>query len=116
VAATATATTTATAAAAAGAAADVVVIEWADIECVCAGKPQPDVVSEKVVRQVTSESERNRATLHAVEGLALVMLCSSKPIIRKQAVIVLKESRNLFTVLDVPKVRLILAFFLLHLG
>ena len=58
------------------------------------------------VRQVTSEADRNSVTLHAVEGLALVMLCSSKPIIRKQAVIVLKESRNLFTVLNVPKVHL----------
>jgi len=39
-----------------------------------------------------------------VEGLAVVMLCSSKPIIRKQAVIMLKETRNLFTILNVPKV------------
>jgi len=61
-------------------------------------------VSEHSLRQLTSEVERNRATLHSVEGLALVMLCSSKPIIRKQAVIMLKESRNLFTILNVPKV------------
>jgi len=65
---------------------------------------QTDIVSEKVVRPAASEADRNCATLHAVEGLALVMLCSSKPVIRKQAVIMLKESRNLFTVLDVPKV------------
>jgi len=61
-------------------------------------------VNEKLIRVVGSEVDRNRSTLHAVEGLALVMLCSSKPIIRKQAVIMLKESRNLFAVLDVPKV------------
>jgi len=61
-------------------------------------------VSEHSLRQLTNEAERNRATLHSVEGLALVMLCSSKPIIRKQAVIMLKESRNLFTILNVPKV------------
>ena len=61
-------------------------------------------MSEQSVRQVVSEAERNRATLHAVEGLAVVMLCSSKPIIRKQAVIMLKETRNLFTILNVPKV------------
>ena len=62
-------------------------------------------------RAAGTETERNRSTLHAVEGLALVMLCSSKPIIRKQAVIMLKESRNLFTVLDVPKVIILLVFF-----
>ena len=62
------------------------------------------MVSDHVVHSTGTEVERNRATLHAVEGLALVMLCSSKPIIRKQAVIMLKESRNLFTLLDVPKV------------
>jgi len=61
-------------------------------------------VSEHSLRQLTNEAERNRATLHSVEGLALVMLCSSKPIIRKQAVIMLKESRNLFMILNVPKV------------
>ena len=61
-------------------------------------------MSEHSLRQLTNEAERNRATLHSVEGLALVMLCSSKPIIRKQAVIMLKESRNLFTILNVPKV------------
>jgi len=61
-------------------------------------------VSEHSLRQLTNEAERNHATLHSVEGLALVMLCSSKPIIRKQAVIMLKESRNLFTILNVPKV------------
>ena len=63
-------------------------------------------MSEKAtaVRAACTEVERNRATLHAVEGLALVMLCSSKPIIRKQAVVMLKETRNLFTVLAVPKV------------
>ena len=61
-------------------------------------------MSEHSLRQLTNEAERNRATLHSVEGLALVMLCSSKPIIRKQAVIMLKESRNLFMILNVPKV------------
>ena len=63
------------------------------------------MVSEKELRQAATEAERSRAALHTVEGLALVMLCSSKPIIRKQAVIMLKEARNLFTVLNVPKVR-----------
>jgi len=61
---------------------------------------QLESVSESGVR----EAERCRATLHSVEGLALLMLCSSKPIIRKQAVVVLKETRNLFTALNVPKV------------
>lgn len=61
-------------------------------------------MSDHVVHLTGTELERNRVTLHAVEGLALVMLCSSKPIIRKQAIIMLKESRNLFTLLDVPKV------------
>ena len=64
-----------------------------------------EMVSEKELRQAAAEAERSRAALHTVEGLALVMLCSSKPIIRKQAVIMLKEARNLFTVLNVPKVR-----------
>ena len=70
---------------------------------------QADVVSEKEIRHAATEAERNRATLHTVEGLALVMLCSSKPIIRKQAVIMLKEARNLFTVLNVPKVCLVIS-------
>ena len=61
-------------------------------------------VSGQSVRQMASEAERSRTTLHAVEGLALVMLCSSKPIIRKQAIIMLKESRYLFSVLNIPKV------------
>lgn len=64
-----------------------------------------EMVSEKEMRQAATEAERSRATLHTVEGLAIVMLCSSKPIIRKQAVIMLKEARNLFTILNVPKVR-----------
>lgn len=50
------------------------------------------------------ERERNRATLHLVESLALVMMCSCKPVIRKQAVIVLKEVRNIFVALNIPKV------------
>jgi hypothetical protein len=55
-------------------------------------------------RLVAPETERSRASLHLVEGLALVMLCSCKPIIRKQAIIVLKEVRNLFTLLAIQKV------------
>jgi len=62
------------------------------------------VIGEQSVRQATNEAEKNRVTLHTVEGLALLMLCSSKPVIRKQAVLMLKESRNLFTILDIPKV------------
>jgi hypothetical protein len=58
----------------------------------------------QTTRLATSENERSRASLHLVEGLALVMLCSCKPIIRKQAVIVLKEVRNLFVLLAIPKV------------
>jgi hypothetical protein len=46
----------------------------------------------------------NRNTLHTLEGFALVMLCSSKPIIKKLAVVLLKEVRNLFVVLNIPKV------------
>lgn len=55
-------------------------------------------------RLVVPERERNRATLHLVESLALVMMCSCKPVIRKQAVIVLKEVRNIFVALNIPKV------------
>ena len=55
-------------------------------------------------KHVNPEKERSRTTLHLVESLALVMLCSCKPIIRKQAVIILKEVRNLFGVLNIPKV------------
>ena len=45
-------------------------------------------------KHVNPEKERSRTTLHLVESLALVMLCSCKPIIRKQAVIILKEVRK----------------------
>lgn len=61
-------------------------------------------VAGQTMRLATPENERSRASLHLVEGLALVMMCSCKPIIRKQAVIVLKEVRNLFTLLAIPKV------------
>lgn len=54
-------------------------------------------------RLMVPERERNRATLHLVESLALVMMCSCKPVIRKQAVIVLKEVRNIFVALNIPK-------------
>ncbi len=46
----------------------------------------------------------NKATLHEVEGFALVMLCSCKPIVRKLAGVVLKEIRNLFNLLNISKV------------
>ncbi|ESO09038.1 hypothetical protein HELRODRAFT_109994 [Helobdella robusta] len=45
----------------------------------------------------------SRCTLHLVESLALMLLCSCKPIIRKLAVITLKEARNLFACLALPK-------------
>ena len=77
--------------------------------CWCKTESAAAAVNEQSLRQAASEAERSRATLHAVEGLALVMLCSSKPIIRKQAVHLLRESRNLFTVLNIPKVSLSLS-------
>lgn len=44
-----------------------------------------------------------RATLHEVEGLALVMLCGCMQFhVRKQAVTILKEVRNLVAVLRLP--------------
>ena len=51
-----------------------------------------------------SAEERNRcrATLHEVEGFALVMLCACMQChVRKQAVTILKEVRNLFTALKI---------------
>lgn len=49
-------------------------------------------------------NHQHRQTVHAVEGLALVLLCSCRPIVRKRAVSMLKEVRHLFNVLDIPKV------------
>jgi len=57
-----------------------------------------------VSSSVGGDKDKARSTLHLVESLALVMLCSSKPTIRKQAVIVLKEVRNIFTALNIAKV------------
>jgi hypothetical protein len=54
---------------------------------------------------MATENANNRATLRAVEGLALVMLCSCRPIVRKRAVSMLKDVRNLFNLLDIPKVK-----------
>lgn len=56
-------------------------------------------------RHVPTEQEKHRATLHLVESLALVLLCSCKPIVRKLAVITLKEVRNLFACLGISKVK-----------
>ncbi len=56
------------------------------------------------IRLFSPDQIGNRNTLHTLEGLALVLLCSSKPFVRKLAVIVLKEVRNLFVLLNVPKV------------
>ena len=67
-------------------------------------------------KTVTSDSQysvsnvqclRYKATMHEVEGFALVLLCGCKPItiVRKLAGLILKEVRNLFTVLKIPKVR-----------
>ena len=44
------------------------------------------------------------ACLRAVEGLALVLLCSCRPSIRKRAVTMLRDIRNLFNILAIPKV------------
>ena len=43
-------------------------------------------------------------TLHEIEGFALVMLCSCVPPVRRLAVVILKEVRMLFNVLDIAEV------------
>lgn len=40
------------------------------------------------------------SVLHSVEGCALVMLCNSKPSIRRLAVMVLKEVKTIFPLAD----------------
>ena len=64
------------------------------------GHPQQQNVNpNKVI-----PDEKSMCTLHLVESLALVLLCSCKPTIRKLAIITLKEVRNLFGVLNLSKV------------
>ncbi len=46
----------------------------------------------------------HKVTLHELEGFSLVMLCSCQGIVRKLAVHLLKEIRNLFSILNIPKV------------
>ena len=64
-------------------------------------------LSSQGIHLYSHEQIGNRNTLHTLEGFALVMLCSSKPIIKKLAVVLLKEVRNLFSILNVPKVGIV---------
>ncbi len=50
---------------------------------------------------------RHQVTLHELEGFSLVMLCSCQGIVRKLAVHLLKEIRNLFSILNIPKVSIL---------
>ena len=67
-------------------------------------KPLTASKEELAAHRLHREHTHQRATLHELEGFALVMLCSCKPIVRKLAVVILKEVRNLFTLLSIPKV------------
>ncbi|XP_068703466.1 protein furry homolog-like isoform X2 [Montipora foliosa] len=60
-----------------------------------------DLQLELSAHNLPNEKEVDRMTvLHGVEGFALVMLCSIHPVIRKLALLVLKEVRILCTLMD----------------
>ena len=67
-------------------------------------KPLTASKEQLAAHKLQREHGHQRATLHELEGFALVMLCSCKPIVRKLAVVILKEVRNLFSLLSIPKV------------
>ena len=65
-----------------------------------------------MARRKQQQRAAHKVTLHELEGLSLVMLCSCQGIVRKLAVHLLKEIRNLFTILNIPKVSALLNLFL----
>ena len=60
--------------------------------------------SDSVARRKQQQRAAHKVTLHELEGFSLVMLCSCQGIVRKLAVHLLKEIRNLFSILNIPKV------------
>jgi len=62
--------------------------------------------------QRQEEGSSTQLTLYSIEGFVLVSLCSCKPVIRKLAVVVLKEARTLFSMLTLPKVSDVFVFSL----
>ncbi len=60
--------------------------------------------SDSVARRKQMMRAAHKVTLHELEGFSLVMLCSCQGIVRKLAVHLLKEIRNLFSILNIPKV------------
>lgn len=61
-----------------------------------------------------SERGPHCSVLHAVEGFALVLLCSFQVATRKLSVLILKEIRALFLALGQPEVSIILLIFPVH--
>lgn len=60
-----------------------------------------EVAVELSTHNLPSDKEVDSITvLHSLEGCALVMLCSSRPSIRRLALMVLKEVKTMFPLLD----------------
>lgn len=64
--------------------------------------------------RIQSERGPHCSVLHAVEGFALVLLCSFQVATRKLSVLILKEIRALFVALGQPEVCILLLNFLIH--
>uniref|UniRef100_A0A452VB32 FRY microtubule binding protein n=1 Tax=Ursus maritimus TaxID=29073 RepID=A0A452VB32_URSMA len=75
---------------------------------------QGKLIANGSSHRIQSERGPHCSVLHAVEGFALVLLCSFQVATRKLSVLILKEIRALFAALGQPEVRILLLDFLIH--
>lgn len=87
------------------------IVIFLNIECVLIAQ---QLIANGSSHRIQSERGPHCSVLHAVEGFALVLLCSFQVATRKLSVLILKEIRALFAALGQPEVRILLLDFLIH--